>query len=71
MMTGQFEAVGSSVFQEVGSGVGIEPAEGPAEAAMAPPAEEVAGMGGIWGYDDYSAVASCLWDDSDPFLFDL
>ncbi|XP_072997706.1 uncharacterized protein [Typha latifolia] len=25
----------------------------------------------MWGYDDYAGVGSCLWDDSDPFLFDL
>ncbi|XP_020081967.1 ethylene-responsive transcription factor ABI4-like [Ananas comosus] len=26
----------------------------------------------VWGYDDYAAAAaSCLWDDADPFLFDL
>ncbi|WOK95835.1 hypothetical protein Cni_G04542 [Canna indica] len=25
----------------------------------------------LWGYDDYDAAASCLWDDTDPFFFDI
>lgn len=25
----------------------------------------------VWNYDDYAAAASCLWDDGDPFFFDL
>ncbi|KAG1339057.1 ethylene-responsive transcription factor ABI4-like [Cocos nucifera] len=25
----------------------------------------------MWNYDDYAAAASCLWDDGDPFFFDL
>ncbi|CAL9137151.1 unnamed protein product [Musa textilis] len=25
----------------------------------------------LWDYDDYDAVASCLWDDTDPFFFGI
>lgn len=26
----------------------------------------------LWGYDDYDAAASCqLWNDDDPFFFDI
>ncbi|CAD5181532.1 unnamed protein product [Musa acuminata subsp. malaccensis] len=25
----------------------------------------------LWGYDDYDVEASCLWDDTDPFFFDI
>lgn len=25
----------------------------------------------VWNYDDYAEAASSLWDDGDPFFFDL
>ncbi|XP_020086790.1 ethylene-responsive transcription factor ABI4-like [Ananas comosus] len=47
------------------------PASAAAEEAPQPPPLPVAASP-VWGYDDYvAAAASCLWDDADPYLFDL
>ncbi|KAG0499008.1 hypothetical protein HPP92_003699 [Vanilla planifolia] len=37
--------------------------------ALEPP--ETSSIGEAWGYDDYTAATAYLWDDADPFLFDL
>lgn len=75
----KFEEV-TSLAASVSNALSINPCPPPQQQLAGPTAEEAAPavdpsaqaaeMGGVWGYDDYSAVASCLWDDSDPLFFD-
>lgn len=66
-----FDEVSNSLAESVSNMMSISSPPPPEpKAEVAPPPED--GSTPMWGYDDFNlAVASSMWNDPDPFLFDL